>query len=533
MSSPAGKVVQHLRLMLDGSAARDGELLERFAAVRDQDAFAALLQRHGPLVFGVCRRILHSVHDAEDAFQATFLVLARRAAAIRRPESLASWLYEVAYRLARKMKADLSKRRLRDEKATPREPAGPPDLSWREVQSVLDEELRGLPDKHRQPLLLCYLEGLTQEEAADQLGWPRGTLKRRLERGRELLRSRLTRRGLSMGAALGLALPAGEALALPVPSVLRSTTLRAATLYGLNQTQAAGVASTRGVGLAENLMRTMFRAKLKLAVFGVLLGAVLALGSLVVVQQVTIERTSVEDSMVVDSVQNFTAPVPVMAPEPLKLAIELPPGQTTVRDVNDGNYNIVVKLENASSSTATVWPYLSIELLDAEGNNVAPSKAIGRHGLRSGDKSILEGMEFAKLKPGEAYRFDVNLADYQRDPEMLYGWQLLGQGEYTLQVHYKFDRASVKERFGEGSKVLAQADQPWNRAVAFDKKAEIKIPVAANANELPQARNRDYPIRDHGRVELNALMAASEARNWGYVETAGGSLQIIARGHRA
>src|SRR5262245_19162357 len=222
MTSPVGRVVQHLRLMLDdgGAGARDGDLLQRFALGRDETAFAALLHRHGPLVLGVCRRILHSVHDAEDAFQATFLVLARKASAIRQPDCVASWLYEVAYRLARKMKADVSKRRLREEKVPPAEAAGPPDLSWRERRAVLDEELQQLPEKNRQPLLLCYLEGLTQEEAAGQLGWPRGTLKRRLERGRELLKNRLVRRGLTLGVAVGATLPAGEALAVPLPAGL-------------------------------------------------------------------------------------------------------------------------------------------------------------------------------------------------------------------------------------------------------------------------------------------------------------------------
>src|SRR5437660_2664153 len=230
MASPVTRMVQHLRLMLeDGSpGARDGELLQRFALGRDESAFATLLHRHGPLVLGVCRRILHSVHDAEDAFQATFLVLARKASAIRQPDCVASWLYEVAYRLARKMKADVSKRRLREEKVPPAEPHEPPDLSWRELKAVLDEELHQLPEKHRQPLLLCYLEGLTQEEAAQQLGWPRGTLKRRLERGRELLKGRLVRRGLGLGAAALATLPAGEALALPVPFGLGVNTSQAA-----------------------------------------------------------------------------------------------------------------------------------------------------------------------------------------------------------------------------------------------------------------------------------------------------------------
>src|SRR5262249_47614526 len=155
----------------------DAQLLEHFTKTRAEQAFAALVHRHGPLVLGVCQRILHSSHDAEDAFQATFLVLARRAGSIRKQDSLAAWLHGIAFRLAKTMKRDASKRRQREQQASPPMPQGPPDLCGRELHAVLDEEVQRLPVNNRQPLLLCYFEGLTQEKAAQQLGWPRGTLK--------------------------------------------------------------------------------------------------------------------------------------------------------------------------------------------------------------------------------------------------------------------------------------------------------------------------------------------------------------------
>jgi RNA polymerase sigma factor (sigma-70 family) len=229
----------------------DRHLLRRFAAEGEEAAFAALVLRHGPLVLSVCRRLLGDAHDAEDAFQATFLLLARQAGAIRKPDSLASWLYGVAYRLADKMRSQSARRRRLERTApcpTPADPAA--EVTWRELRAVLDEELSRLPDHYRVTFQLCYEEGNTQDEAARRLGWPRGTLKRRLERTRDLLRSRLMRRGITLSAALiGLGLAARMASA-SVPAPLLDDTLRAvATLPGA----ASGVvanepASTFGMG---------------------------------------------------------------------------------------------------------------------------------------------------------------------------------------------------------------------------------------------------------------------------------------------
>jgi RNA polymerase sigma factor (sigma-70 family) len=175
----------------------DAELLERFVARRDHDAFAALVRRHGPMVFGVCRRVLRDPHDAEEAFQVTFLVLVRKAGRVRQPERLANWLYGVAHRVACKAKV-ASARRGAHERAAARTVDGPVTVGSdeTELRAVLDEELVALPEKYRAALVLCYLEGLTNEEAARRLGWPTGSMSYRLARGRELLRRRLARRGL-------------------------------------------------------------------------------------------------------------------------------------------------------------------------------------------------------------------------------------------------------------------------------------------------------------------------------------------------
>jgi RNA polymerase sigma factor (sigma-70 family) len=212
----------------------DRHLLRRFAAEGEEASFAALVLRHGPLVLSVCRRLLGDAHEAEDAFQATFLLLARQAGAIRKPDSLASWLYGVAYRLAGKMRTQSARRRRLERTAPCQTPADPgAEVTWRELRAVLDEELSRLPDHYRVTFQLCFEEGNTQDEAARRLGWPRGTLKRRLERTRDLLRSRLLRRGITLSAAL-VALGVGPSTAsASVPAPLLDSTLRAlATLPG-------------------------------------------------------------------------------------------------------------------------------------------------------------------------------------------------------------------------------------------------------------------------------------------------------------
>src|SRR5262249_34111246 len=161
--------------------ATDRQLLQRFASGHDETAFTALVGRHGPMVLGVCRRVLHSIHDAEDAFQATFLVLARKAGSVRQPDALGNWLYGVAYRTALEARTRAAKRRARERELAeepPVEPGGA--IDWSDLRAVLDGEVNRLPDKYRSPFVLCYLEGRTNEEAARLLRCPKGTILSRL-----------------------------------------------------------------------------------------------------------------------------------------------------------------------------------------------------------------------------------------------------------------------------------------------------------------------------------------------------------------
>jgi len=218
---------------LAGPKRTDGELLDLFASERDDAAFTELLRRHGRMVLDVCRCILRNHADAEDAFQATFLILARAAATIRQQNSLASWLHGVAHRTARKALAKAARRREYEALAIPPPPTEPNDRSWGEVQQIVHEELLVLPECLRATLLMCYLEGRTQDQTAAALGLTRVAVKKRLERGRAQLRQRLARRGL--GPAVVLAALACPTAVSAVPSALASTTSRAAIAFAAGQ----------------------------------------------------------------------------------------------------------------------------------------------------------------------------------------------------------------------------------------------------------------------------------------------------------
>jgi RNA polymerase sigma factor (sigma-70 family) len=277
--APAGTLLRHLRgLALPGAGQLpDRELLQRFASDRDGAAFEELVRRHGPMVLRVCRRILREEHDAEDAFQATFLVLARKAGLLQRQESVGNWLYGVASRLALRARADAAGRRDRERRATAR---GGPDplaeLSVREAHQLLDEELTRLPDRYRAPLVLCCLEGRARDEAAQQLGCPAATLKSRLERGRALLRKRLVRRGLTLPAALAASLLVETPADAALPPLLLESTARAAAAFA-SGTPAAGPISPTAVALAAAAVTPGSQGKLKVA--GLVLLAALACGS--------------------------------------------------------------------------------------------------------------------------------------------------------------------------------------------------------------------------------------------------------------
>jgi RNA polymerase sigma factor (sigma-70 family) len=249
--APASVLLRHLHTLTAARAAgeaSDRDLLRRFAVCRDEGAFVALVRRHGPMVFQVGRRTLANCQDAEDVFQATFLVLAAKAGARTWQESVGNWLYGVARHLALKARTAAARRAAREVRATVPPSTDPlAEITGRELRSALDDELARLPEKYRAPLVLCYLEGATRDEAARQLGWPLGTLKSRVERGRELLRARLTRRGLTLGVALSAATLADNATCIAA----RDGLIRAAVFMAEGKALTGGLVSTRVLGLTN------------------------------------------------------------------------------------------------------------------------------------------------------------------------------------------------------------------------------------------------------------------------------------------
>ena len=277
-----GAVGRRLRELFQVGAAReltDGQLLERFAAGRGEGAelaFAALVERHGPMVLRVARGILGDPHDAQDAFQATFLVLVAKARGLRVRDSLGPWLHQVARRTASCLRADAARRRRLDRRAARAGEAARPEVVD-DLAGVLHEEIGRLPERYRAPVVLCDLEGRTHEQAARDLGWPVGTVKSRQARARERLRLRLTRRGLAPGLAL---LAAGRAPGAPLPMSLVDGTAAAAARFAASRAIAPGTAAALARGVIRIMARLRWaRAASVLLALGVASGAgLVALG---------------------------------------------------------------------------------------------------------------------------------------------------------------------------------------------------------------------------------------------------------------
>src|SRR5262249_25330472 len=257
-------------------------------------------QRHAPMVWGVCRRILANYHDAQDAFQATFLVLVRKAASIASRKLLANWLYGVAHQTALKARATAAKRKVRERQVTEMpEPAVSEQDLWPDLQPLLDAELSRLPDKYRAPLVLCDLEGKTRKEAARQLGWPEGTVAGRLARARVMLARRLTRHGLTVsGGALAMML-SPQAASAGVPAPVMAATIKATNLLAAGQAIAPGVISTKVAALTEGVLQTMSLTKLKttalvLVVVGILGSGVGLLAHQALTNKIEITQTAKE-----------------------------------------------------------------------------------------------------------------------------------------------------------------------------------------------------------------------------------------------
>ncbi|HEY7424322.1 MAG TPA: sigma-70 family RNA polymerase sigma factor, partial [Gemmataceae bacterium] len=261
-STTLGTILRHMRQLAAGENRSDRELLEAFAGRHDEDSFAVLVRRHGPLVLRVCRHLLHQEQDAEDVFQATFLVLAMKASSIRNADRLPSFLHGIAYRLALRARRDAARRRAREAQKPAPPPTEAPNVSWQEVQAILEEEIERLPEKYRLPFLLCHVQGLSRAEAARKLDLKEGTVWSRLNEARTRLQERLAQRGIALSAVLG-AVALSDSATAAVPVALLDATVRCARLLAAGGV-CADIVSARLAILVHAGLRSLGAAKVKL-----------------------------------------------------------------------------------------------------------------------------------------------------------------------------------------------------------------------------------------------------------------------------
>jgi RNA polymerase sigma factor (sigma-70 family) len=280
-TSQTSVVIQHLLASIgrDGAGITDGELLDRFLQRRDEAAVAALVRRHAPMVWGVCSRVLRGHHDAEDAFQATFLVLVRKAATIRDKGRVANWLYGVAHQTAVRLRAAAAKRAVRERQVVEMPEPAVIEARGDDLLPLLDEELSRLPDKYREVIVLCDLEGKTRKEAAGQLRLPEGTVASRLTRARAMLAKRLARHGLAVSGGALAAVLSQKVASAGVPNSVVSSTIKAVSTFAAGQAAATGVVSAKVVALTEGVLKAMLLMKWKTMIVLVgALGAIVFLG---------------------------------------------------------------------------------------------------------------------------------------------------------------------------------------------------------------------------------------------------------------
>ncbi len=347
----SGAVMEHLRTLFSVGtvgAASDGHLLDLFITRRDEAAFSALIERHGPMVHRVCWQVLGDRHDAQDASQAVFLVLAKRARSIRSRGSVASWLHTVALHTAAKALTAAARRRAHERRAgemraRAADDRGPGEgASWQEVH----EELDRLPEKFREPIVLCYLEGLTREMAAQQLGWPVGTVQSRLARGQERLRSRLVRRGVTLSAGFAAGTFGADTARAAMTSAWVSATIKAAMRIATGESVVA-VATARVASMSTGTLKAMmFYQKHGTAIAILVCGSVAIGAATVARQRITAQTELAETGTVEEGRVQELGLTPAM---PLSMATPLPMA-TSLEDILEAAMKA-----NAGRTTGTTW----------------------------------------------------------------------------------------------------------------------------------------------------------------------------------
>ncbi len=515
------EVLHYLRTAIhqEGEAeVTDGQLLGRFVTDRDESAFACLVRRHGPMVWAVCRRVLRHEQDAEDAFQATFLVLARKAASVRPRGMVANWLYGTARRTALKGWVAATRRATHERQVSVLpEPAAEVQVLWDDWKPFLDRELSLLPDRYRAAVVFCDLSGRTRKEAARHFGVPEGTVVGWLTRGRALLAKRLVRRGFAITSgslAAGLAQQAASA-SVPVTVVLGTIQVVRSGAAG----QAAGVLSARVAGLAEGVVRAMLLTKLKqvAAVLAVLATVALGFGVLGGSRSAGKPATRAEHST--GGAENSSAPVPAEKIPPVEwhekhkepkvsdLQVDVVPASKVIRTstglllpvkiTNHSSRDILVKLAHEKG---TVWPSIYASVTPEQAASAKPFRPIFLFG-QAPDKARDE----ATIPKGKSLDLELRM-DLAADSTGFVNPPLepLLPGTYKLRLLLVFEAGGTLQYVASAAKTVELMAAPKEVVNGLSARVVIKSPLPLQVipgetdtfqAELVLTNDSDKPLR--------------------------------------
>jgi RNA polymerase sigma factor (sigma-70 family) len=546
-------VIDHLRrtVLREAAGLGDAELLGRFLEGRDEAALAALVRRHGPMVWGVCRRLLGH-HDAEDAFQATFLVLVKKAAAVVPRELVGNFLYGVAHQTALQARRTAARRRAREVQVTvmPEPEAVPPD-QWPDVKPLLDQELGRLPDIYRTVVVLCDLEGRTRKEVARQLGVPPGTVAGRLARARALLAKRLTERGVTLSAGVLAAVLAQNVASAAVPNAVVSSTIQAARLLAAGRAAAGGAISGKVAALTEGVMKAMLFRKLRAALAVVLLLGFLATGAILLTcrtaagqpdRKPSAEKAEKAEKPVEPAAKQEKEQEPFTAwgteVDGLQAGLGYPPGAK--RAYHHGEtVTLVVRVRNVRKETVRFsylqpfvehWPTVTDSagkrvpqpaLLDEIGERLPgvvelpPGKEIELHALKRQLRPASESASKEFMQPYALYgtgKVEVQYEQVLGTPEMGYpGWKLdptlskLATGKLALEIKSAPPPPAGKDR-PQKKDARDMNQRPIRIRVYINQVNEDTATIAASCMLIGEIDGVTKPVR------LENLRVADKAR---------------------
>jgi RNA polymerase sigma factor (sigma-70 family) len=436
-----GIVANYLQLLFTYGAAgndADGQLLGRFADDRDQRAFELLVARHGPMVLRVCRATLADAHDIEDAFQAVFLVLAKRAASVRSRNSVASWLFGVSSRVAARSRVDAARRR-KHERLAAESRSLVMNTEAEEPKPLLIEEVDKLPGRYREAIVLCYLEGLSCDDAANRLGRPVGTIKSHLARGRKLLQQRLIRRGVAIPIGVTVAGVATKVIASVPPNLARNT-----VIYASRYIAGASLPASSALLLAEGVIKPMLSHKIG---YVLLLGTGLAVVSLVVVKGLPAEKASKQAAVTVEQDQQVPEP-----PNPAVIAL-----REALGNVNSDPYFMtfaLIGLARAQNNAGDREAALTTFRLAAEVAEKVSSEHLRRLAIMR--------TAVARGKIGDAGPARITLERFAREARAL-----SGQGRYDLMsmvIDFQFNAG-----FQDAARANVKAELAYVDAIADER----------------------------------------------------------------